>query len=331
MKSNTKIFGIFILFIVMTVVYLKTTNSKKTDAGIQKEVQLVPEKLIDQAKNHPGLKKAMLTGAEDSSDCKSALESIETLPLKTLLYDLKENKLKLSSDCLFMNFPQSKSLAGFPEVCSVTQKADLSDECVAKIFEYKSLRIHHATKNTDLDTLETAVIIQKFMAVLSDDSMDNSDGHAVLRKIGQKLYERLPESESAAKAAALGFIVSEKLTPEEQAKINFVLDSARSKFPNNWEIYEIDLIRKKGQSLENFKNEILNYYGKFPNSAISQYYMGCLNWSENKAAVARDFFKSATTINSKDTRFTGTYEQSLKTNPPEKVCSLKISFDPDDF
>ncbi len=329
MKSNIKIFVVVSICIIAGVFFLNSKTSSNSEA--KKIIALKSEKLMDQAKNHPGLTKPNLSETENSSDCKSVFESIETLPLKTLIYDLKEERLNLNSECLLKNFPKVKSLIGFPEACKTTKGAEPTTECIEKLFKYKSMRIHNATKNTDIDTLDTAVIIQKFMAIMSDESMNSAEGQLALRTIGQKLYERLPNSETAAKAAALGVVISDKLSEEEHSKINELLDSARSKFPNNWEIYELDLIRRKGQNLESFKNEIVSYYTKFPNSAISQYYMGCLNWSENKATIARDFFKSTTTINPKDIRFSGTYEQSLKTNPPEKVCSVQINFNPDDF
>ncbi len=332
MKSKTKIFAVILLIGFIGILFFKKNIPAKDDA-VQKSKIIQSEKLIEQAKSHPGLTQSNLSASENSSECKFILESIETLPLQTLIYDLTNGNLDINShsNCIMNDFPKLKNLDGFPAVCQIIKGTEPSKKCIDQLFKYKSLRIHHATLNSDIDLLDTPVIIQKFMAVLSDDSTENPEGQNRIRTIGQKLYERLPNSEAAVKAAVLGFMIPTNLSTDDQQKFNDILDSARSKFPNNWEIYEMDLIRKKGQSLDSFKNEIQNYYAKYPNSAIAQYYMGCLNWSENNAPVARDFLKSATVTAPNDPRFADTYQQAQKLNPPEKICMVQINLSPDDF
>ena len=181
-----------------------------------------------------------------------------------------------------------------------------------------------------MDQLPTEVLIQKLMALLMGSFFSNGHDLQQLKQLGVKLYERLPESESAAKAASIGYLVDAHLSSEEQDIYNKTLRDARNKFPENWEIYEMDLVRRKTQNDPEYRNEITKYYQAHGQSAIGQYYMGCLEWADGHEQSARDLFKAASQ-SSKEARFLETYQKALSQQPPSKVCSVKINFDPDKF
>ena len=157
--------------------------------------------LTEQIRQFPGLDKPKLSPQELQSECKEALESIETLPLQTLLYDLGHNKFKLNSKCLFESKNNIELLKDFPEVCEKMENDQPSKLCIEKLFFYKALRIHRATMADDLDSLSTEIIINKLIGLLAESAFSSPDGIKQMRAVGNKLYQRLPESESAAKAA----------------------------------------------------------------------------------------------------------------------------------
>ena len=297
----------------------------------QTETTSTPVSLSERAKQFPGLTKPNLSDAELKSECRQAIESIETLPLKTLVYDLGNGHLKLNADCLTHLKTNDNFLKGFPQVCEKLENGTPTSECVQKLFFYKALRINEATKNQALDSLATEIIINKLIALLADNAFATPEGLKTIREVGAKLYERLPNSESAAKAAIIGYLGEDGLAEQDKLNYDQISDEARAKFPNNWDIYEMDLIRKKSKNEESFKSEVLKHYANQPESSIAIYYMGCINWSDNKAVLARTFFKSAAERSPADKRFADTLQKSLSMNPPEKICAVQIGFNPDQF
>lgn len=295
-----------------------------------KQQPRVAQDLFSQAKSYAGLAQPHLSDDELKSDCRSALETIETQPLAALIESVVQKKIKLDSKCLFLSQKQTEFLKGFPEVCEISEQSEPSAECLQKIFYYKVLRVHTATIGQNLEQLPTEVLIQKLMAVLMGQLLSSADDLKQLKQLGVKLYERLPESESAAKAASIGYLVDDHLSSEEQAVYNKTLRDARNKFPENWEIYEMDLVRRKAQNDPEYRSEITRYYQAHSQSAIGQYYMGCLEWADGHEQSARDFFKAASQA-STESRFLETYQKALSQQSPSKVCSVKINFDPDKF
>jgi len=287
--------------------------------------------LGEKAKAYSGLLAPKLSEEEKASDCKSSLESIETLPLQTLIYDLSNGRLTLDAKCLFLNKKIAPSLAGFPEVCKNLKSENPDKECIEKLFFYKAARIHQATIGENLDSLQTEVIIHKLIALMMDQSFSTPEGLQLIRQVGGKLYERLPNSDSAAKAAMLGYIGDDNLSEKNKVALDALLTEAREKFPENWEIYEMDLMRLKRSNEGDFKNRIVSFYESNGSSPIGQYYMGCLNWSEGKANAAQEFFRTANLNAPSDKRFSETYQKSMASKPPDKVCSVQIGFNPDNF
>lgn len=331
MKKNI----LFVLIItVATIVYLNfhkpSANSKEFQAQSTSSKNS-SKSLTDQIKQFPGLDTPKLSPQESQSECKEALESIETLPLQTLIYDLGHNKFKLKSDCLFISKNSIALLDNFPEACEKIENNEPSKACIEKLFFYKALRIHHATINDDLDSLPTEIIINKLIGLIAENAFNTPDGLKLVRAVGAKIYERLPESESAAKAAVIGYFGDENLSDIDRTSYNKLLDEARSKFPENWEIYEMDLVRKKMNNDDSFKNEVVNYFQSHSDSAIANYQMGCFYWSDSKVDEAQNLFKKSVQLSPNDQRFVGTLQKSQTMTPPEKVCSVQINFDPDKF
>lgn len=305
-----------------------TTESTKSDTTTALTVK---DNLSEQAKSHAGLATPKLSDDEKKSVCKPALEAIETMPLKTLIFDLKNGSLKLNGDCLFHSANNMQVLKDFPKVCEIVENRDPSEDCVKKLFLYKALRIHRGTVGEDLNTLPTEVLIQKLIGLTVDNALDTPAGLQWTKEVGAKLYERLPESAAANKAALLGYVASQSLSNDDRTQVEKILSEGRMKFPEDWEIFESDLVIKKRTDEKEFKKTVSSFYQSNPSSGIGQYFMGCLKWSNNEATAARDLFKSALATAPKDTRFNYTYQYSLTVNPPEKVCTVTVNFDPDKF
>lgn len=323
------------ILVIMILVYLKysqpsvAAENKNENKTFSKTT---PSKsLLDQIKQFQGLEKARLSEQELKSECKEDLEAVETLPLETLIYDLKNKKLNLKSDCFFIDRNTTPLLSGFPQICRNFENNEPTKECVEKLFFYKALRIHQATMKDNLDNLQTEIIINKLIGLLAENAVQTAGGLKMIRDVGAKLYERLPDSESAAKAAALGYLADDKLSDSDKVSYDEILNQARRKFPENWEIYEMDLIRRKMKNDNSFETEVLNYFQKNPSSGIANYYMGCLAWNKQNATEARSFFQIAAQLQSSDQRFSSTLQKSQTVNPPEKVCTVQVNFDPNQF
>ncbi len=328
------IFTNIILFAVSIYFFLSKNKNKSTEIHQVFSISKISQskKLIDQVKDSPGLAQANLSSEEMNGPCKESLSAIETMPLNTLVYDLGHGSLKLDTNCLFKSKNDIKALKGFPEVCAKIENSQPSQQCIEKMFMYKALRIHHATINDSIENMATDVLIHKFIGILAEDGFNSPVGLRQLKEAGAILQQRLPESESAAKAALVGYMAStENMIPEDQKKFEDMLSESRKKFPENWEIYEMTLAQKKSKGEEDFKNEVLNNYKSRPDSAVSLYFMGCLKWSENQVAEAQNFFKQALQKAPQQSRFQYTLDLSQKAQPPEKICVLQMNFDPDKF
>ena len=331
MKNRVLILTVIVASIAAYLYFHKSSVVIKKAQTQQISLESSSKSLTEQIKNFRGLDKPKLSPQESQSDCKIALESIETLPLQTLIYDISHNKFKLKSDCLFFSKNSMPLLNNFPEVCEKIENNEPSKDCIEKLFLYKALRIHHATINDDLDSLSTEIIINKLIGLMAENAFNTPDGLKLVRAVGTKIYERLPDSDSAAKAALVGYFGDENLPDSERINYNNLLDDARRKFSENWEIYEMDLVRKKNNDNGGFKSEVTNYFQAHPESAIANYHMGCLNWSDRKAENARKLFQKALNLSPSDQRFTATLQKSQTMVPPEKVCSIQVNFDPDKF
>lgn len=330
MKKN--ILMVFILFAVAVGFYLHkpTTNTKKVQAQVVSK-KTYSTSLTEQIREFPGLEKPKLNEKESQSECKEALESIETLPLQTLIYDLGHNKFKLKSDCLFISKNDIALLKDFPEVCEKIENNEPTKECNEKLLFYKALRIHHATMNDDLNSLSTEMIINKLIGLMIENAFNTPDDLKQMRAVGTKIYERMPDSESAAKAAIVGYFSDDNLATSDKENYNQLLDEARNKFPENWEIYEMDLVRKKMNNDDNFKNEVMTYFQNHPESGIANYHMGCLHWTNKNVTEARALFQKAVQLSQNDSRFATTLQESQTANPPEKICLVQIGFNPENF
>lgn len=287
--------------------------------------------LIERVKEAPGLESSRLSESEKSGECKGTIESIQTLSLKTLAFDLAAGNLKLTTDCLPVSGTNEIFLKGFPAVCEKRENGQATAECLQKLLFYKALRIHHDTINDSLDGLSTEIIIQKWIGLMVDMAPASKSGLQMMKAVGQKLLERLPNSASAMKAALIGDFIDEELPAEQKRLLSAKIHEARELYPDNWDIYEMDLIRQREENPEGFRRSVNDFNQKNPNSPIGNYYVGCLAWSEGNQAKARQYFQRATELSPQDNRFMDTLKKSTASKPEEKVCTVQVSFSPDSF
>lgn len=93
----------------------------------------------------------------------------------------------------------------------------------------------------------------------------------------------------------------------------------------------MELVHLKTADSKKYVQSITNNYQLNPDSAIATYHWGCLSWQKGQAQPARELFQKAVSLKPDDKRFLQTRDQSLKVNPPEKVCQVQISFNPESF
>jgi tetratricopeptide (TPR) repeat protein len=332
--KNKIFFGIAVFVVILSSSFYFTSKNRFTTLTSPEPVSVESSStLIEKAKQAPGLSQPHLSEEEKSNAvCKPALESIETLPLNTLVYDLTNGSLALHPDCLFHEKNEFTMLKGFPQSCEVRVEGKPTQDCIKQLFFYKAMRVNRATIDQDLSHLPTEVIIQKLVAILG--SFFDGVTPEVLKQlsaVGAQLRERLPESASAHKAALLGVLANDNATTEEKVRYQQELNQSRQKFPNDWDLFEMDLIQKKKNDKEEYNKEVQIFYGAHPKSAIALYHRGCLSWSQGQAAEAQDFFKQALDIAPNDTRFKDTYQKSLTSATADTVCSVQLNFDPDRF
>ena len=319
----------FVGLVIMLLAYLWLPRNKPSKVDQQAQPQAV--KLIDRVKQFPGLQKSNLSESEKASDCATALESIETLPLKTLLYDIQNDQLKLDPKCFETQTKSWSALKDFPQSCLTKINNELSQSCIQSLFSFKAIRIHQATANENVTQLSLELLINRLMALLNQELLGSADGKNRLREVGLELRSRLPDSDSAAKAAALGYLIEEKLNTSDTEAFQDLLIQLRAQFPESWDIFEMEIIHLKNVGSKKYEQNIINNYQSNPESAIATYHWGCLNWQKGQAQPAREQFRRAVSMKPEDKRFVQTFDQSLKVQPPEKVCQVQISFNPESF
>jgi tetratricopeptide (TPR) repeat protein len=328
MKSiKTPYFFLALVLILSASLFLTQNKTTKIDELTQPQTT----KLIDRVKQFPGLQKPNLSEQEKASHCAAALESIETLPLKTLLYDIQNDQLKLDPKCFESQTQNWSTLQDFPEACLTRVNNELSQTCVQSLFSYKTIRIHQATANENVAQLSLELLINRLMALLNQEMLTSADGKKMLREVGMELRSRLPDSDSAAKAAALGYLIEDQLDTQNALAFQELLGQLRTQFPESWDIFEMELVHLKTADSKKYVQSITDHYQSHPDSAIATYHWGCLSWQKGQAQPARELFRKAASIKPDDKRFSQTYDQSVKVNPPEKVCQVQISFNPESF
>jgi TolA-binding protein len=196
---------------------------------------------------------------------------------------------------------------------------------------YKGLRIHRATLDSQIDNLSTEVLIQKFVGMMFDGSMDQANGIQEMREIGIKIYERLPESLSAAKVALIGFILENKLNETDRLSFEKILAQAQERFPDNWDLYEVSLMNRKSRSEKEYQAAVKTFYQTYPDSALAAYHLGCVFWTKTDLPAAQKYLKLAYDREPTNKRFQESWTQSQKLPAQERVCSLQIGFDPSNF
>ena len=93
----------------------------------------------------------------------------------------------------------------------------------------------------------------------------------------------------------------------------------------------MNLISVRANDPQGFADEILKFYNQSPESALANYWMGCLSWSQSAAAPAQGYFAKALAKSPQDHRFSETVQKASAGVTADKVCSVQIGFDPEGF
>lgn len=332
MISKNKILPMALVIVLSAIffgVFTQKKSAPSTDHTTHQTI-LQKQKLYEQAKKYPGLPKAEITEQEKQSGCGAFLEAIETKSIEDLFADFNSGALAIDSKCVEIPESSRPFFGDLNEICKQRVDGKPTQECTSRLVLYKFIRLRKATENEDIRNLPTELLIQRFMGSLMDmDYLKN--GLGPLRELAKEIYYRLPQSESAARAMAVGYIAEDHLSPELQQEFRKMIYEARERFPDSMDLFELDLVDKKNNDPNEAKKIIEAYYKQYPQSGLSHYHMGCQAWRENRFADAQKFFSEAVNLTPQHKRFTDTYEASLKTPPPKEVCQITINFNPQQF
>ncbi len=313
------------------LIFLQNRNAKLRVAKLEKVTQ---DKLYSQAKTFsgrpitPGPDSESATSLADdqtAQPCSAFNEKIETLSLESLLFDVKEKKLVAPPSCT--QDPLTDPLfAALKTACFDSPAPD--DNCQEKIFQYRARRIQLWSDTQDLKSLSTEVLIQKFYGLLSSGQMNQPGGGAALRTIADELRIRLPQSSAPDRIAVISYLLEPPQTEEQIQAADEVLRSARTKRPDDWQLFEVGLIRK---SPGEYENAVRQFAAQSPNSPVALYHLGCIAWKKGSAAEAQQYFQQALQIAPQDPRFISTAGKATTEAPGSSICSAQVSFDSQDF
>lgn len=298
------------------------------------------ESLYTKAKNFPGLsvasdktKSPLTTRLSDASEkssqaeCESFNQKIETLPLNTLLFDLQEKHLAIPPSCA----QDERTTALFQALSSACQsEAQNSNplECEGKLFQYRARRIQLWSNSQDLKSLSSEVLVQKFYGLMSSGEMTLAGGGPLLRSISDELKLRLPDSSAPQRIDVISYLVEPPQTEEQNRAADEALRLAREKNPTDWQLFEIDLIRKPPADYE---AQVRAFADQYPSSPIALYHLGCIAWKKGFRDEALQYFQRALSLAPTDTRFLATNERARSEATGASICTAQMSFDSRDF
>lgn len=315
---------LFILLVAGLVWNFYTKKATNPVSASLDEPQQEGSVLYKQAVKYQGLPKSYI---QADSLCDKWNENVRTSSLDELISSLSETKINIPTNC-FADLGLSELLDSLKVVCAAHFD---EQKCRSKLFHYRALMIRLATNDKVPRELETDVLIQRFFGLLSSQTLKTAEGAEEIRSIAKELRERLPKSTAPDKMEIAGYFIDPNID-QQRADLYKVLENARLRDPDNWVLFEMELIqRSRDMSLPAFANYLENLYRVNPQNPILVYHMGCVNWRKQNRSAAAQFFSAASQINPTELRFSTTYQRSAVAKFGEEICKFAISFKEMDF
>jgi len=294
------------------------------------------QKLFSQARQYPGRPlpktEAAATDPEQPADCAGFYEKVETLPMESLVFDLREGRLTLPAPAGCKQDPlTAKLFIALQTSCAPAQIAQSTQACETALFQYRARRIQLWSEGQSLKELSTDILVQRFFGLLASGAVFEPGGADEVRKLSQELQLRMPTSSSPLRIAVVSYIVDSDLTPEEAESFETILREARSQAPEDWQLFEIELIRKAGAQPEAYARSVQEFLTSNPHSPIGLYHGGCVAWNSGRREEAQQYFHKAREGAPLDSRFAEAALKSQAADLGTSICTATLSFNSADF
>jgi tetratricopeptide (TPR) repeat protein len=317
------------------MMYIQNRNTKAQIAKVEKEVS---QKLYDQALQFPGRPASPVASPSPAVSpvptenamleaCNAFNEKIETLPLETLLFDLRERNLQIPPQCI-QDKLTNPMFEAMNAACQPEAQTLNPTDCATRMFQYRARRIQLWSNSQDMKSLSTEVLVQKFYGLLSSGEMNQEGGAQLLRSIAEELKTRLPQSSAPNRIEVISYLIDPPKTEEQSQAAAEALRVAREKSPDDWQLFEVDLIQK---SPEDYEQTVRAFASQYPDSPIALYHLGCIAWKKGVQSEALQYFQRASQLAPTEARFSTTADKAKTEAPGTSICSAQMNFDSRDF
>jgi hypothetical protein len=304
-----------------------------------------PQSLYLQAKEFPGRPvqedevRTRLNEKTDSATrlaesasrfCEKFEMQVETLPLPSLLADLKDGKIKLPNMCE-SDEATTRLFQALRDSCSAEELKKEINGCEQNLFSYRARRIQLWAADQPVQSLSLEVIMQRFFGLLNAELPMGQLRGEDLRDIARELKKRIPESGTPSRIEAVSYFFDADPSPAGRLALRQALQEARRQNPEDWQIFEFQLMQEAQEDLGRYKQMIQRLLAQQPDSLIGVYHSACLLWKQKQKAQALDLFRKAADMDPKENRFRETYEKARLTAPDFPVCTASMRFSPDQF
>jgi hypothetical protein len=271
---------------------------------------------------------------ETLNDCPRFFDQLETLPIESLMFDLKAKRLGIPARCeqdpisndLFVKFQQNCS----PELLDRNQ--DVANEnCESSLFQYRARRIQLWTQNRDLKELSTDLVIQRFFGLLAAGGMKAPAGADEVRAIALELESRMPQSAAPYRIEVASYLNDQNLTAEESQRYAAVLREARLRDPEDWQLFEVQLLKQSKEDPVGYEQAVQAFMASQPTLPISLYHGGCVAWNHGNRDQATELFRRASQGAPRDPRFNSTSQKAQTANLGTPICTAPLTFNLEDF
>lgn len=290
------------------------------------------QKLYNQARQFSGRPSTVTTTLPEtvSQDCSAFYEQIETLPMESLLFDLKEGKLSIPSHCE-QDSHTAKLFSDLKADCAFLALQETQGKCESSLFHFRARRIQLWSDGQSLDELSTEILVQRFFGLLSSGTFAEVNGSNEFRQIGQILRKRLPNSNAPIRIELVGYLTSNQLTDQERADFQNLIREARERSPDDWQLFEMDLMQKALTDESAYQKAVQDFLAASPESPIGLYHAGCVAWKNGQKAEATAYFQQTLQKSPEDPRFKETFQKSQSSDLGESICTASLSFNSQDF
>ncbi|MEZ0393258.1 MAG: tetratricopeptide repeat protein [Pseudobdellovibrionaceae bacterium] len=307
--------------VFMVVQNRRALQSLKEDQKIYRQARLYSGRPTNVAATLP---------TQRFANCSSFFEQVETLPLESLLFDLREGRMSLPANCE-QDPLSAKMFTNLQQKCSPDSLAQSFADCETALFQYRTRRIQLWTQGQSLQELSTDLLIQRFYGMLFSGAANEAGGAEELRSLSEELKKRLPASAAPYRIEVVSYLAEPDLDAEKQLAFQNALREARARDPEDWQLFEMEWVQLAQSNPEAYAARVQEFLASQPNSPIGLYHAGCIAWKSGNQQAALESFQRASEQAPQDPRFSSTLQKSQSSKPGESICTSSLSFQFEDF